>query len=80
MKKIYSKPEIMFEDFSLNENIAAGCEFKTSLQGPDACGYDAGRQGVIFVEGVTGCVYKQPDTNDSLCYHVPVNTANIFNS
>ena len=80
MKKIYSKPEIMFEDFTLNENIAAGCEFKTSTQTEGDCGYPTDRQGVIFVVDVTGCVYKQPDTNDSLCYHVPVTTANIFNS
>lgn len=26
MKKVYSKPMIIFESFSLSQNIAAGCE------------------------------------------------------
>ena len=28
MKKVYSKPEIYFESFSLSQYIAAGCEVK----------------------------------------------------
>ena len=31
MKKAYSKPDIVFEDFSLSTNIAAGCEENPSL-------------------------------------------------
>ena len=79
MKKTYAKPEIMFESFSLCTNIAAGCEFKNTLLTEGVCGYDT-RNGRTFTEKITGCIYKEPDTNDSLCYHVPVTTANIFNS
>lgn len=79
MKKTYSKPEIIFESFATCTSIAAGCEFITKLSGPGACGY-ATRSGVVFVSDLTGCEYHEPDTNDTLCYQVPVNTANIFNS
>ena len=79
MKKIYSKPEITFESFAASTSIAAGCEFKTTLQGPDACGYPT-RNGVIFMSDISGCEYHQPDNYDSLCYHVPIDTTNIFNS
>lgn len=79
MKKTYSKPEIVFEDFSLSTSITAGCEFTNGLHAQDSCGYQT-RDGVVFTTEIAGCVYKQPDTNDSLCYHVPNDNANIFNS
>lgn len=79
MKKTYEAPEILFESFSLSTSISAGCEFKNGLLTEGECGYQT-RGGVIFVEGVNGCKYTEPDTNDSLCYHVPNEYANIFNS
>jgi hypothetical protein len=80
MKKAYSKPEIMFEDFSPSVNVAAGCEFKTSTATAGVCGYPTRNDGIIFVTGVSGCVHTEPDINDSLCYHVPNEYHNIFNS
>lgn len=79
MKKTYVKPEIMFESFTVSTNIAAGCEFITKTQVEGVCGYPT-RNGVTFTSEVSGCKYHEPDTNDALCYHVPVTTANIFNS
>ncbi len=79
MKKKYSKPTILIESFSLNNSISAGCEFKTDLQTEGACGYPT-RNGVVFTTEVEGCKYHEPDTNDSLCYHVPTEYTNIFNS
>ena len=79
MKKTYVKPQILFDSFELSQDIAAGCEFKNGLQAQGACGY-ATRNGVVFVEGVEGCEYTQPDTNDALCYHVPTENTNIFAS
>jgi hypothetical protein len=69
----------MFEDFSLSANVAVGCEFKTSTATEGVCGYPT-RNGIIFVTGVSGCVHTEPDINDSLCYHVPNEYHNIFNS
>lgn len=79
MKRQYTAPDILFEDFSLSESIAAGCEFITDNQTEGSCGYST-RNGVIFMESVSGCKYHEPDNNDSLCYHVPNEYANIFNS
>lgn len=79
MKKQYTAPDILFEDFSLSESIAAGCEFINNNPTEGTCGYPT-RNGVVFMENVSGCKYHEPDTNDSLCYHVPNEYANIFNS
>jgi hypothetical protein len=35
---------------------------------------------VVFTTEAQGCKYTVPDTNDSLCYHVPNEYANIFTS
>lgn len=77
MKKLYEKPEIAFESFAVCTNIAAGCEFTTSLHGRGACGYQT-RNGIVFMEDISGCKYHQPDNNDTLCYHNPNDLANIF--
>ena len=79
MRKAYVKPEIMFESFTLSTNIAAGCEYKNGQHARGYCGYET-RNGVVFTDDVQGCVYTQPDTNDTLCYHVPNENNNIFNS
>ena len=79
MKKEYSKPQIMFEDFSISTNIAADCDFQNGLLTQGVCGYET-RQGIVFVSGVAGCKYIKPDNDDSLCYHVPTVNTNIFNS
>lgn len=79
MKKTYSKPEITFESFATSTSIAAGCEVINATHASGTCGFPT-RNGVIFVEGVTGCEYIQPDQFDGICYHVPINTSNVFNS
>lgn len=83
MKKAYVKPEIAFFDFTLSTSIAAGCEVKTDIQSPHICGFkpDPRWDGVIFVDETTGC--NQTSTNsgyDTLCYHIPTEAYNLFNS
>lgn len=82
MKKIYSKPEITFESFSLSTNIAAGCETKTNTPSQMQCGYGADDFGrPLFVQEASGCLIKVPENaGDTLCYHVPTETNNLFNS
>lgn len=82
MKKVYSKPEIMFDDFSLTTCIAAGCEEK--IQGPTQgnCGLKWG-QTTIFTQDSTGCQTKVADGSPmygNLCYHNPDQKYNVFNS
>ena len=80
MKKIYSKPEIIFEDFSLSTSIAAGCELDTPLPSyEENCGYPT-RGGIVFVEGAQCTTHPQDGMHNGFCYHVPVETSNLFNS
>ena len=79
MKKPYRAPEIFFEDFSLSSSIAAGCEFVAN-SAENICGYLDIDGTMIFVTGVTGCQFHQPDGYDSACYHVPNDYANVFAS
>lgn len=81
MKKVYKKPIIIVEDFSLKVSIAAGCEVETPLPSYEAsCGYPT-REGTVFIEG-TQCTTTPPTGSkyDSVCYHVPAEDNNLFNS
>ena len=82
MKKNYSKPEIVFEDFSLCTNIAAGCEVKLDTPTANSCGYQPeGLTYTIFLEGMNGCDRKYPDGGyKGVCYHVPTEDNNLFAS
>lgn len=82
MKRAYTKPDILFEDFSLSAGIAAGCEKKIDTMYSGQCGLQFGEL-MLFVGGVQGCldpvVDGSPDYN-GLCYHIPNDTKNLFNS
>ena len=86
MKKVYSKPQIMFESFSLSQNIAAGCEEKTHTPAARACAVDfSGLK--LFLEGMSGCsditVANQGGDGEfnGICYHVFTDgSSNFFNS
>lgn len=84
MKKAYSKPEIMFEDFTLSMNIASGCDVHVDGPSSGNCGYVTGGL-TVFLEGVSGCSGLQiPDGMEGAynypCYHVPDQDNNLFNS
>ena len=85
MKKAYSKPEIMFEDFTLSTNIAAGCETPTNLPSVNQCGFDFSGLKVFF-SGMTGCGDIQVNNGggdgdfNGICYHVPTGDNNLFTS
>lgn len=82
MKKTYSKPDIIFEDFSLSTNIAAGCEEKPFGNTND-CGVKWSQGVFIFSGSINGCnthVIEGDGEYNSLCYHNPENNYNVFNS
>ena len=82
MKKVYEKPEIVFENFSLSTSIAAGCEKTTALQYGGTCGIRWGHS-TIFTSDVDQCSTKVIDGDtayNGLCYHVPNADYNVFNS
>ena len=81
MRKAYSKPQIMFEDFTLSTNIAAGCGVKTNTPSQEQCGYGEEIFGnPIFVDVVSACLLTVPDGYNSICYHIPNDLQDLFNS
>ena len=85
MKKVYSKPEIVFENFSLSTNIAGDCEWKTDTYAVNICGVDSTGIGTVFMDSMYRCDHKADmiGENDAaygtICYHVPYGE-NLFNS
>ncbi len=74
MKKVYAKPQIMFEDFSLSTSIAAGCKVFTNL-GENICGIEDPVFGMVFTDLITGC---ETTGQDKFCYDVPVSSNELF--
>ncbi len=87
MKRNYVKPEIMFEDFSLSTNIASGCDVDRQFA-RGVCAYKlSGDFGdtIIFTSEVTGCAEAGKDSvvddgYNGICYDVPAENNNLFNS
>ena len=81
MKKLYIKPDIIFESFVSCTSIAAGCDIPGGLHGKESCGYEFGRgEGIVFTDRRSGCLYIKPDGYNDVCYHVPTETTELFNS
>ncbi len=84
MKKLYSKPEIIFEDFTLSENIAGNCGTIVNNSSENVCGYLADRDPTaqaVFMSTISGCVRFEDDGDyNGICYHVPIDANNLFNS
>ncbi|MBR6534270.1 MAG: hypothetical protein IKT65_01720 [Clostridia bacterium] len=86
MKKTYTAPDVFYEDFSITTNIASACEEKTNAAKWE-CGYEYLPGLNIFASNIPGChitngVLEQDGDAiwDSLCYHVPIDDYNLFNS
>ena len=81
MKKIYSKPEIMFESFVMSVNIAGTCDRKTNTPNAGNCGIAMGSMTVFLDDMANVCNFGVADgTYDSICYHVPSDENELFNS
>lgn len=56
MKKIYKKPELFYENFSLMEAIATCTVITDTKDDKSVCAYyDEGFGELIFVDGNSGC-------------------------
>ena len=80
MKKTYVKPEVYFENFELNANIAAGCgtgfnHNNTNFSNADNCNYLFGADKVFL--NFDSCTLVQ---QDKFCYDVPTDSQAIFSS
>lgn len=71
MKKVYSKPEIVFESFILSQSIAAGCEYTD----PNHVDLYMNGKGFAFTTEAN-CAYKVTNQAggdgefNGICYHV----------
>ena len=86
MKKTYAKPEIVFENFTLSENIAGDCESIVGNPSKGSCAV-IGSGGIPMFNGdVSACDFTPEDNGstadmwDGYCYHVPSDDKNLFNS
>lgn len=85
MKKTYTKPEILFESFSFSGNIAANCEIIVDGPSSGNCGYayEGGGGSTMFTAALGTEICNIPvddDEKNGFCYHVPIETNNLFNS
>ena len=85
MKREYTKPDILFESFSLSTNIAGDCEKKTGTPSQGNCpAYLPGVTVAVFNDSIRGCIAKPPKTDsdeyNGVCYHVPNVDNNLLNS
>ena len=75
MKKVHKKPELYFDSFELNANIALGC-LAISHHSDSSCPIDDPALGKIYTEGV--CTHTPPKEGDGVCYHAP--SSSVFTS
>ena len=73
---------IVIENFSLNTTIAGNCDVKIDTQNSGECGLDWAGE-MLFLVNINGCSEKV-DVDDGsyngMCYHVPNDDNNLFNS
>lgn len=80
MKKLYQKPQIGYESFCLTTDITASCSLIATNQNPGACPlYYKDWQMTLFTDAIA-CDTYPPEGDDSICYHVPSDTFNVFTS
>lgn len=82
MKKIYSKPDIYFDNFSMSTAIAGNCSTVTDTYAGGQCGLEYTDTIIIFANDVSQCNFKVGDSSidaewNGICYHVP--SGNISN-
>lgn len=83
MRKTYTKPKFLFESFMMSTSIAAGCEEKTKLPSLEAqCGFmpDPRDDSWVIFNAEPNCTSTPAEQFDKLCYHIPSEDYNLFNS
>ncbi len=78
MKK-YTKPEIVFEDFSLSVNISLGCKNFANLT-ETTCAYSDDFYTDLFDNGIASPCKTFPVDGDSVCYHNPSEEYSVYSS
>lgn len=90
MKKQYSKPGIIIEDFTISQNISSGCGVpggggplgKPAHWSKETCAWDMGNI-TVFLDTMKVCedIQLGPDDEfEGICYNNPEGGATIFSS
>ena len=77
MKKKYVEPEIFFESFELNANVAGVCDYIAGHADSSSCSVDDSELGKSYFTNPSICEYSSPSEDDGICYHV---AASAFSS
>ena len=77
MAKQYVKPMISFEKLAISSNGSAGCAFDAEFA-PFSCPVHIPGWGDETIFNAGTCTWYNED--DSVCYHVPTESTNIFGS
>lgn len=81
MKKIYSKPQIVFDSFELSQSIAAGCEYISNhALGSCALTLDDLPGMTFFTSEIGACELTPPGEYDRICYDVHADNSSVFSS
>lgn len=89
MKKKYEKPVILFDNFALSTNIAGDCGKKTNTPAQGTCAYvvTAGpKTWNVFMSDMELCTTSEATDGaadgayNGICYHIPTEGYNLFNS
>lgn len=85
MKKEYVKPQILFCDFELSQSIATGCELITNHADWVCPVYvtGAGWEDIVIFntsDPSSMCSADPSFVGDSVCYHVPSDSFNVYTS
>lgn len=78
MKKVYTKPGIIFESFELAQSIAS-CVLIQQNQADYVCPVKVPEWGGMTYF-TSACDMTPPGGNDGVCYHVPTEDNNVFGS
>ena len=83
MRKTYNKPKLWYEDFRLSQSIASGCEGIANYA-ENLCSVTVKIPGSntlieVFMSSSV-CLYFPPNLDDTVCYHAPNESNNVYSS
>lgn len=79
MKKSYMKPTIAFESLSVTANVASGCAFLSTNSAEYTCPIVDEESGWTIFSDYAVCMMV-PESNDQVCYDIPIANSNVFSS
>ncbi len=88
MKKVYTAPQILFESFTMSTSIAAGCASIVTTFAEGQCAIQGTGGIAVFSSSMFPATCNMTpegmggteDIWNGLCYHVPSEGINMFNS